>query len=184
MAEVILVTGGSRSGKSTYALRLAEALPGPRAFIATCPAVDAELTERIREHRRLRRPSLWQATIEEQTDLAGALRGAEDYPVILVDCLTLWINNLLHEARQNGRDLTESGITKLSLELLATCANIRGTVIFVTNEVGMGIVPDNAISRLYRDLAGRCNQEMAAGADTVTLLACGLPLELKRKDAS
>ena len=94
MGDVVLVTGGSRSGKSDYARRLAESLAGPRVFIATCPPVDEEIEERIRRHQESRRAAGWH-TIEEQVALADILRGAGRYRVVLVDCLTLWINNLM-----------------------------------------------------------------------------------------
>jgi adenosylcobinamide kinase/adenosylcobinamide-phosphate guanylyltransferase len=184
MARVILVTGGSRSGKSSYAQRIGEGLDGPRAFVATCPVLDDEMAERVRKHQLERQSSDWK-TLEETVDLAGALRGARDsYKVVLVDCLSLWINNLMHEAQVEGEGLTEDDIAHRCRELLDACDELSGTVIFVTNEVGMGIVPDNPASRLFRDLAGRCNQAMAAGADKVTLVSCGLPLHLKKGDRS
>lgn len=183
MAEVILITGGSRSGKSAYAQKIAETLTGPRLFVATCPLIDDEMRERIRKHQKKRQASDWQ-TIEETVDLAGAVSGGRDYQVMLVDCLTLWVNNLMHEAQREGRDITEEDISHLCRELLAVCAELNSTVIFVTNEVGMGIVPDNPTSRKYRDLAGRCNQIIASGADTVTIVTCGLPLHLKQRDES
>ncbi len=178
MARVILVTGGSRSGKSAYALKLAEGLQGARAFIATAPITDSEMRERVRRHRQARRRRRWH-TIEEPLDLAGAIRGARRFDVVLADCLTLWVNNLLYQAEQSGREIGEDDIAEASRELLGACASHKGTVVFVTNEVGMGIVPDNALARRFRDMVGRCNQAVAAGADTVTLVACGLPLHLK-----
>ena len=181
MGEVILVTGGSRSGKSAYAQKVAETLAGPRLFVATCPLIDDEMRERIRKHQKERQASDWQ-TIEETVDLAGAVSDGRDYQVMLVDCLTLWVNNLMYEAQREGREITEEDISHLCRELLAVCAELNSTVIFVTNEVGMGIVPDSPTSRKYRDLAGRCNQIIAAGADTVTLVTCGLPLHLKGRD--
>ncbi len=175
MAHIILITGGGRSGKSSYAQRLAEGLPGPRAFIATCPRIDGEMDERIRKHQESRDEALWH-TIEEPLNLAGTLRNASEHKVFLVDCLALWINNLMYRA---GRPLTEDEIADECREVLSACKQIQGTVIFVTNEVGMGIIPVNAEARLYRDLLGRCNQTIAAGADNVVFMACGLPLNLK-----
>lgn len=178
MGRIILVTGGSRSGKSTYAQHLAESLPGPRAFVATCPVIDNEMDERIRKHRAARADHDWD-TIEETLSLADALTAEPRYGVYLVDCLTLWINNLMYAAELAGGTVTEDGIAEVSQDLTETCRQIDGTVILVTNEVGMGIVPDNALSRRYRDLVGRCNQTIAAEADEVVLVTCGIPLVLK-----
>ena len=101
MSKIILITGGSRSGKSAFAQRLAEALPGPRAFVATCPVIDPEMNDRIRRHQEARSLAEWQ-TFEEPLDLAAACRGAAALPVILVDCLTLWVNNVMYAAAQQG----------------------------------------------------------------------------------
>ena len=178
MAQIILITGGSRSGKSTYAQNLAESIPGSRTYIATCPPLDEEMAARIQKHRAQRQASLWQ-TLEETIDLAGALLKTRESQVRLVDCLTLWINNLLYEAEKQGQEITEEDMLERCTQLLTACKELPGTVIFVTNEVGMGIVPDNPLARHYRDLAGRCNQIMAAGADRVILMVSGLPLNIK-----
>lgn len=136
------------------------------------------MAERIRKHRESRQSSEWE-TIEETVDIAGALREVRDYSVILVDCLTLWINNLMYEAFQRGENVTEDDVVEYCQEIIDTCDDISGTVIFVTNEVGMGIVPDNPLSRQYRDLAGRCNQIMAHAADCVIFMVSGIPLCIK-----
>jgi adenosylcobinamide kinase/adenosylcobinamide-phosphate guanylyltransferase len=180
MARIIFITGGSRSGKSAHGQALAESIAGPRVYIATCPVVDEEMAARIQKHRAQRQASRWQ-TIEQTIDLAGALRGTRESSVRLIDCLTLWINNLLYQAEGQVQEVTEDDIARLCAELLAVCAELPGDVIFIANEVGMGIVPDNLLSRRYRDLAGRCNQIMAAGADRVILMICGLPLEIKNR---
>jgi len=179
MAHLILITGGSRSGKSEYALQVGEAVAGPRVFVATCPTVDAEMTARIKNHREKRRGRGWH-TIEEPLDLPGALRQAGTVGVLIVDCLTLWVNNLMYHAQQAGQDTTEEDVVKRCEEVVRVCADLDATVIFVTNEVGMGIVPTNALSRFYRDLVGRCNHTMAEAADEVILVCCGLPLHLKK----
>jgi adenosylcobinamide kinase/adenosylcobinamide-phosphate guanylyltransferase len=183
MAEIILITGGSRSGKSAYAQGLAEAIPGPRAYVATCPVIDPEMAIRVQKHREARSASDWE-TIEEPVDLAGALSRTTAYRVILVDCLTLWVNNLLYEAERRGEIFTEEATAVCCREVIEACGAFPGTVLFVTNELGMGIIPDNETSRRFRDCAGRCNQVMAEAAGTVTLVVSGIPLQLKpeRKD--
>ena len=178
MAEIILITGGSRSGKSAYAQGLAEALPGPRAYVATCPVIDPEMERRVQKHREARSAADWE-TIEEPVDLAGALSRAAAYRVILVDCLTLWVNNLLYEAGRRGEIFAEEATVVRCREVIDACGAFPGTVIFVTNELGMGIIPDNEAARRFRDCAGRCNQMLAAAAGTVTLVVSGIPLELK-----
>jgi adenosylcobinamide kinase / adenosylcobinamide-phosphate guanylyltransferase len=198
MARIVLVTGGCRSGKSAYAQQMAESLPPSRLYVATCPVTDDEMRLRIEQHREARRNRGW-ASIEEQLDLPGVFRRCaepnthvkEDSPIVaetkigtvpnvlLVDCVTLWINNLVYQADCASRQLAESDVAdqcRLMLDAADTCP---GTVIFVTNEVGLGIVPDNALARRYRDLVGRANQTIAARADTVTLVCCGIPLHLK-----
>jgi adenosylcobinamide kinase/adenosylcobinamide-phosphate guanylyltransferase len=178
MANIILITGGSRSGKSAFAQTTAEALPGPRAYVATCPVIDPETEEHIRKHREARRGKGWE-TIEETVDLAGVIRRAGAYRTLLVDCLTLWINNLLYAAERRGEHFTEEAAADHCRELIDACGAFPGTVIFVTNELGMGIIPENETVRRFRDVAGRCNQEIAAAAKTVTLVVSGIPLELK-----
>jgi adenosylcobinamide kinase/adenosylcobinamide-phosphate guanylyltransferase len=178
MARIIVVTGGSRSGKSAFAQTIAEGLPEPRVYIATAPVIDEEMRERVRKHRDAREKSRWR-TVEETLNLAGVLRTVAESEVLLVDCLTLWINNLLFEAGKRGEVLTEESIIKKCREVLEACTGISGTVIFVTNEVGMGIVPDHPLTRRFRDLAGRCNQVMAGQADEVIFMVSGQPLPLK-----
>ena len=178
MSTIVLITGGCRSGKSAYARKLAEAMRPRRAYLATCPAIDQEMHRRIEEHRRRRAVAEWE-TIEEPLYLAGAIGSAGTFNVLLVDCLTLWVNNLMFEAERHGGAVTEQDVADRCGEVLASCATHPGTVFFVTNEVGAGIVPENAIARAYRDLAGRCNQVIAAGADEVILISCGIPLTLK-----
>jgi adenosylcobinamide kinase/adenosylcobinamide-phosphate guanylyltransferase len=179
MAHIILVTGGSRSGKSAHALDLAQRLDGPRVFVATCPPLDDEMRARIRTHQNARQQAGWR-TIEETADLPAALARAADGRVVLVDCLTLWVNNLLYNAEQAGSTLQEGDIQKHCEAVLEVCADLSSTVLFVTNEVGWGIIPENASARRFRDLSGRCNTVMAAGADEVILVVCGLPIHLKK----
>jgi adenosylcobinamide kinase / adenosylcobinamide-phosphate guanylyltransferase len=180
MAKIVLVTGGSRSGKSAYAQKMAELLSGSRAFIATCPVLDEEMHERIRKHQEARRGKGWD-TIEEPLDICGAVDKAHQYSILVVDCLTLWINNLLYEAEKTGREISESEISRECQTLIAACEKHPGTIIFVTNEIGMGIIPENPLSRLYRDLVGRCNQIIAGASASTVLLVSGQPLEIKKE---
>lgn len=180
MARIILVTGGARSGKSQHALETCLKLPGPRAFLATCQAGDEEMAERIRRHKESRSNEVW-TTIEEPLDLSGALQKHHHFQLVLVDCLTLWISNLMGAAEEADQNLDEDAIAERCQQVLSSCAQREGTVLFVTNEVGNGIVPGNAMARRYRDLVGRCNQTIAARADEVTLVTCGIPMPIKKE---
>jgi adenosylcobinamide kinase/adenosylcobinamide-phosphate guanylyltransferase len=178
MSTIILVTGGSRSGKSAYAQQLAESRPGPWAFVATCPAIDEEMARKIAVHQSERDARRW-TTIEEEVDLAGAIGRAHAAGVILVDCLTLWVNNLMYRAELAGREVTEQEVAGLTHMIVREARSAPGTVIFVTNEVGLGIVPPDAPTRLYRNLVGRCGQAIAAASDAEVMVVCGLPIILK-----
>ena len=164
-----LVLGGARSGKSAFAQARAEARGGALLYIATAQAFDAEMESRIGAHRAARGPR-WR-TLEEPLELARALSGtAAAGSVVLVDCLTLWLSNLMAA----GRDARTEGAA-----LAASLATLAGEVIFVSNEVGSGIVPDNALARAFRDAQGRLNQEMAAACGSAFLVVAGLPVTLK-----
>ncbi|MBF0431398.1 MAG: bifunctional adenosylcobinamide kinase/adenosylcobinamide-phosphate guanylyltransferase [Fibrobacteria bacterium] len=178
MAEIILITGGSRSGKSRYAQKLAESLSGKRAFIATCPKVDEEMDARIKRHQADRSPELW-TTIEEPVNLNKVFRTMGIYEVFLLDCITLWVNNLMYEGNKIGKKYSEDNITEKCREWIATVKNLDCTLIVVTNEVGMSVIPADPETRLYRDLIGRANQVIAEAADKVALVACGQTLYLK-----
>ncbi len=178
MGYIHLITGGSRSGKSEFAQVLGEEHPGTRTFVATCPIIDDETRVRVARHQRERAAGNW-ITVEEPLLLTQAIRSSENSQVVLVDCLTLWINNLLYEAEKNKEDLDEDQIVNHCRTLLQVCREQQGQFIFVTNEIGMGIVPEQAVSRRYRDLVGRCNKTMASGADSVIMIVSGLPLVLK-----
>jgi adenosylcobinamide kinase/adenosylcobinamide-phosphate guanylyltransferase len=170
--SVTLVLGGARSGKSAYGERLAEGTGGPMTYLATAEAGDDEMTARIADHRA-RRGNRW-TTVEEPLELAEAVARA-DKPggAVLVDCLTLWLANLMAARRD---------IPVESRHLALALASIEGAVVLVSNEVGLGIVPDNSQARAFRDHAGRLNQSIAKVAHNVVFVAAGLPMILKGDD--
>ena len=178
MNYLIYISGGCRSGKSAYAQNLAEGVPGRRAYLATCPPIDAEMDQRIALHQQQRTGKGWE-TIEASLDLAGAVERAQNFDVLLIDCLTLWINNLLYEAEKKGTPFTELAISKQCTELVNICRKRNQTIIFVSNELGMGLVPADSTSRRYRDCLGRCNQTIAKLADEAVFMVSGIPLTLK-----
>jgi adenosylcobinamide kinase/adenosylcobinamide-phosphate guanylyltransferase len=178
MGRIVFISGGARSGKSTWAQRLAEGLPEERIYLATAPVVDAEMARRIARHQADRKAAGWK-TLEETIDIAGLLARLPDRRTVLVDCLTLWINNLLYTSGQQGTEVSEGDISEECRHIVAACRRREGTPLFGYNEVGLGIVPDTSLGRVFRDLAGRCNQEMAAAADLVVFMVSGLPLYLK-----
>ncbi|TGU74902.1 bifunctional adenosylcobinamide kinase/adenosylcobinamide-phosphate guanylyltransferase [Geomonas terrae] len=173
MSKTVLVTGGARSGKSRFAEGLAESYAPLRGYLATGEAGDAEMAERIERHRGRRGPE-WQ-TVEEPVGVEAAIRAHEHrFNVILMDCVTLWVTNLLFRCEGGAQ------------EALAQVKSFAGSfpylntpLIIVTNEVGMGIVPEHQLSRTFRDLAGEANEIIAAAADEVYVTISGLPLRLK-----
>jgi len=167
--SLLFVLGGARSGKSRYALNRAEALPGELLFVATAQALDNEMDSRIARHREERGPR-WR-TIEEPVDLAAVVRAdARADRVLLIDCLTLWASNLMFADRD---------IDTATGALVAALSEAQGPVILVANEVGLGIVPDNALARRFRDVAGIVNQAVAACVDEAVFMAAGMPMRLK-----
>ena len=166
--HLTLVLGGARSGKSRHAEALIEACPAPWTCIATAQAFDDEMRARIAEHRR-RRSGAWR-TVEAPLDLPQALAGVPDGRPVVVDCLTLWLSNVM---------LAERDIEAECGRLVEALRKPRGPWIVVSNEVGLGIVPENALARRFRDAAGSLNQEVAAEADSVVFMAAGLPMKVK-----
>ncbi len=180
MGKIVLVTGGARSGKSRFAERYAAHYGTKVAYIATAEIYDKEMEFRVSLHRK-RRPADWQ-TWEAPFDAHKALTEAgKKHDMVLLDCLTLYISNLLcsktsiEDSNANYQLLHE----KICL-LLEQAKKNSGTTIFVTNEVGAGIVPENHLSREYRDLVGIANQLAARAADEVYLVVCGLPVNVKK----
>lgn len=168
LPPLTLITGGARSGKSAYAERLARASGLQRRYLATGQAFDSEMATRIEQHRRDRGEG-WQL-LETPLDVAPALASAAPDSVTLFDCATLWLSNQLFA----GRDLAhEAGA------LIGALAASPGPVILVTNELGQGIVPGDALSRQFRDEQGRLNQRLGQAAGLVIAVMCGLPLALK-----
>ena len=166
---VCLVLGGARSGKSLFAQRQVEATGLSACYIATAQARDAEMAERIRRHRR-RRGDVW-VTVEEPVHLADALdNAASPGSAVLVDCLTIWLANIMAAGRSPERDIDD---------LLHVLGKAKGQVVLVSSEVGMGIVPENALARKFRDEAGTMHQRVAAIAGRVVFVTAGLPLVLK-----
>ncbi|SDP04488.1 bifunctional adenosylcobinamide kinase/adenosylcobinamide-phosphate guanylyltransferase [Desulforhopalus singaporensis] len=183
MTRLVLITGGARSGKSSYALELAESLSEQRLFIATCPKLDPEMEDRVMRHKQERQGRGWQ-TLECETELEQAFRTAVGgYDVVLLDCITLWVNNLLYVSEQRGEILTDGAVRECCQNWIKAVPDTLGTVICVTNEVGLGIVPDNALGRRYRDLVGTVNQVIGRAADQVTLVSCGIPVHIKDRPA-
>lgn len=172
MKKLILVLGGSRSGKSGYAVKLAKDFKRRTAFVATCAFPDEEMKQRIKKHRRSR-PGHWKL-IEEGKDIDKALlKLQKKYDVVIVDCLGLWISNILADNAEDKK------IEKKIRDLLAVFSRIKIIVILVSNEVGGGVVPDNFLARRFRDLIGLANQMLAKKADEVVFMQAGLPLMIK-----
>lgn len=171
MSELILVGGGVRSGKSAFALALARSIGASRAFVATAEPRDGEMRERIARHREERGTEF--ATVEESLELARAVAALRGVDVAVIDCLTLWLSNLLL------RGDPAAAVAARVEELLGTLAAAPFRAVVVTNEVGMGVVPESALGRVFRDVAGRAHQALAARADRVYLAALGTILRIR-----
>jgi adenosylcobinamide kinase/adenosylcobinamide-phosphate guanylyltransferase len=166
--NLTLLIGGARSGKSSHAEQLVARYPAPWTYIATAQAYDEEMRERIALHRAQRGDG-WQ-TRDAPLDLVGAIDAVPDGRPMLIDCLTLWLTNHM---------LAEHDVAAECAKLAQCLSKPRGPWFVVSNEVGQGIVPDNALARCFRDAAGRLNQQVAAVADSVILMVAGLPMKVK-----
>ena len=167
--KIVLVLGGARSGKSVFAEDLIAKSGLSKVYVATGQAFDREMSDRIDIHKE-RRGKEW-STVEDPFDLAGVLEtNAAPDKAVLVDCLTLWVTNLM---------MQDKNVQEECDMLLATLPLLAGLVILVSSEVGMGLVPDNYMARAFRDHAGRLHQKIAAIADEVYFVAAGLPLKMK-----
>jgi adenosylcobinamide kinase/adenosylcobinamide-phosphate guanylyltransferase len=178
--KILLITGGTRSGKSVFAEQYAAAQSDKVAYIATAQIYDQEMQTRVALHRK-RRPDTWQTFEAPYHADQILLEAATKADVILFDCLTIYTSNLLlSDSTPSNRAERFQYIMEEIDKLLYFSRESQATILFVTNEVGMGIVPENALAREYRDIAGMVNQKIAACADEVYLVICGLPVELKK----
>ncbi|HTZ16999.1 MAG TPA: bifunctional adenosylcobinamide kinase/adenosylcobinamide-phosphate guanylyltransferase [Dissulfurispiraceae bacterium] len=167
--RITSILGGARSGKSSFALQHSSGAEGRKAFIATAQALDEEMKDRIERHK-LERSAEW-TTFEEPLSLHQVIsRIGSEFDVILVDCLTLWLSNLMMENRDIDAEI---------VSLISVASTCPSSLLFVSNEVGMGIVPENALARKFRDSAGTLNRRVAEIADEVYLVTAGIPMKIK-----
>ena len=178
--KIVLVIGGARSGKSHFSEELVLRAEGTPFYIATAPVLDSEMAERVRLHQERRAAANW-VTIEEERNLVNAIRlaAAEEAGAVLIDCLTLWINNLFFRAEQEKREFGEAEMAAECDRLIPELRAFPGIVVAVLNEVGMGIVPESPLARRFRDCSGRCGQKIAAAADALYFTVCGIAQRIK-----
>jgi len=174
--KLFLILGGARSGKSSYALKLAESMTGERLYLATAEALDKEMAERIKKHKK-ERGNNW-TTIEEPIKVADVIKKSTGYDVILLDCITIWLSNLITNYGLRITNL-DSQIAKHITSLVSMCKKTKANIIVVSNEVGLGIVPDNPLARQFRDISGYANQKIAEAADEVYFVTAGIPVKIK-----
>lgn len=178
--KLILILGGSRSGKSEFAEKIAESSGKRIIYIATAAVRDEEMAERVMIHQK-RRPENW-LTVEEEKDVLGVLSKGGEGEVYLLDCATIWITNLLLEHQSSEQEINPN---KKGTQILKQVAKLAETVdsgfdlIVVSSEVGLGLIPEYPLGRVFRDLAGKVNQLLASMADSVYLIVAGIPMEIK-----
>ena len=188
--KFIFITGGSRSGKSSHALKLAESIGERRLYLATAQALDDEMEERIARHKKERSDG-WD-TAEEALEIAEVIKKAGNYDVILLDCLTLWLCNIMHhveeldtpspskrEGQGGGESPKDEKFHKNIDQLVEACKVCKANLIVISNETGSGIIPGDPLSRRFSDLAGIMNQKMAAAANQVIITVAGIPMTIK-----
>ena len=174
MAKIIFITGGARSGKSSFAEKLASVLKKDVIFLATAEALDKEMADRIKKHKA-KRSRTWK-TLEEPININILNKFRNFEGAVILDCITLWLSNMIHEF---GIELAEGHILRDIQTLLKTARTSKFTLIVVSNELGLGIVPENKLAREFRDIAGRCNQLIARMSDEVYLMISGIKLKIK-----
>ncbi len=186
MKNIVLITGGARSGKSTYAEKLAKEEKGKVLYIATSIPFDDEMKDRVKKHKQ-RRPSTW-STFEGYKNLKQVFNNEEiQFDIILLDCITIMVTNLMFDcAGDNFDDLNNEAIDTMESKILQEISDFlceaeksKKTIIIVTNEIGAGIVPEYKMARVFRDIAGRVNQYIASIAQEVNLVVCGIPIKIK-----
>ncbi|MFT5872072.1 MAG: adenosylcobinamide kinase/adenosylcobinamide-phosphate guanylyltransferase [Clostridium sp.] len=186
MKKMVLITGGARSGKSTYAEKLAKESKGGVLYIATSIPFDDEMKDRVKKHKE-RRPASWY-TFEGYKDLKQVFYNSPmKFDTILLDCITIMVTNLMFDrAGDNFNDLNDQDIDTMEKEILQEVADFLceaekslKTIILVTNEIGSGIVPEYKMARVFRDIAGRVNQYIASRAQDVHMVVCGIPIKIK-----
>lgn len=177
MAQIIFISGGCRSGKSDFAQNYAEQKSGTKIYIANAPLIDDEMKARALQHQKLRKGKNW-ITIEEQVHLKKTFEN-NSADIWLIDCITMWINNLQYHASLNQQDINEMVIADKCNDLIKTWEKIDATIILVSDEIGMGLIPENQVNRQYRDFLGRANRIFAEVADKAYFVVSGIALPLK-----
>jgi adenosylcobinamide kinase/adenosylcobinamide-phosphate guanylyltransferase len=178
--KLVLVLGGSRSGKSEFAEKIAAQMGERVIYIATAAVLDDEMAERVRLHR-IRRPQLWE-TVEEEKNVLAVLQKGRQGDVFILDCVTIWLTNLLLDKNNSSPEVSLAKKKEYILEQAVKLANTVETglhLIAVSNEVGQGLVPENSLGRVFRDLSGKVNQIIAARAEQVFLTVAGIPVDIK-----